>query len=336
VGPSSSGPDVLLTLNPQQNYWPTLTDDSSAVLYQFIDVNLGSSAPRHRCMGLLPVAGGTRFWQWCDTRATESDSSSSYAAYAMGRDGRLLYVETLTPALFPFQAPDTKLWLADSAAPFRRRRLATFPVIVGDSTVNWLADLEWTGPRTFIGLGQQYLPEAGPPIDSVYRGEFVLRGTIADQGATLVAVPGTAGATSYSFAEGGASIIFTRIDNTNLLKVPAAGGVPEIAASATSRSGVQLFGVSCRNSICATAVGPARLSPLTGSTEPVGGGQFELRSISLSTGTGSTVLSRNQVISSPLLLASGDVIAQLGAGFGRLQTNSSAAQTLHLYKALVP
>jgi hypothetical protein len=254
----------------------------------------------------------------------------------MGRDGRLLYVEIVTPRLFPFQTPDTKVWLADSSAPFRRRLLVTLPVVIGDSTINWFADLTWTGPNTFIGLGQQYLPEAGPPIDSVYRGQFVVRGAINDQGAVLTAVAGTAGATSFSLAEDGASIIFTRIDNTNLLKVPADGGVPEIAASATARTGVQLFGISCRNSTCVTAVGPARLSALTGSTEAVGSGPFELLSVALATGTASTVLSRSQVLSSPLLLRSGDVIAQLGAGYGRLQTNNSGAQALHLYKALVP
>jgi len=335
AGPSSDFPDVLLTFSADQNYWPVLTEDGSGILYAFIDP-AASRIPSHRCIGLLPVAGGTRYWQWCDNRATQRDSSSSFAAFALGADGRLLYVESVVPNGFPFQTQQVALWLADSASPFRRRSLVTLPVVVGDSTINWLADLQWTGPSTFIGLGQKYLPDAGPPLDSVFSGQIIVRGTITDQGAVLAAVPGTAGATSYALAEGGLSIIFTRIDNTNLLKVPADGGVPEIAASTTARTGVQLFGISCRNSTCVTAVGPARLSALTGSTEAVGSGPFELLSVSLSTGTASTVLSRSQVLSSPLLLPSGDVIAQVGAGYGRLQTNNSAAQTLHLYKALVP
>jgi hypothetical protein len=334
VGPASAGPDVQLTFSGNQNYWPVLTEDGSGVLYAFIDP-AASRIPSHRCIGLLPVAGGTRFWQWCDNRADQRDSSSSFGAFALGSDGRLLYVESVVPAGFPFQAPQAALWLADSAAPFRRRALVTLPVVVADSTISWFADLEWTGPNTFIGLGQQFVlaPHGvSSAVDSVFRAEVLVRGTIDDQGAALAAVPGTAGATGYSIAEDGASIIVTQIDNTNLLKVPAAGGAPQIVGPATPRAGVQLLGVSCRGTTCITAVGPARLSPVSGSTLIVGSGPFELRSISLVTGAATTVLSRSDVLSSPQLLPSGDVIAQTGAGYGRLQTFSSSFQTLHLYK----
>ncbi len=336
VGPSSASSDVLLTFNTNQNYWPTLTEDGSAVLYQFIDVNLGAPGLRHRCMGALPVEGGTRFWQWCDTRASEVDSATSFSGFAMGRDGRLVYVETTTPRLFPFQTPTTALWLADPAAPFRRRMLVSLPVVVGDSTVNWIAALPWTGPDTVLGLGQQLLPEGtlASTIDSVFRGEILIRGTITGEGATLAAIPGTAGATGYSLAEGGASIVFTHVDSTSLMKVPVAGGTPTLI-SATPRQNVQLFGVSCRNSTCVTAVGPAALSALTGSQRPKGDGPFELRVVSLADGSASTVLTRAQVLSSPLLLPSGDVVAQVGAGNGRFGS-IDAFQTLHLYKGLVP
>lgn len=338
VGPSSGGADVVLTFNADQNYWPTLTSDSSAVLYQFIDVNLGSIAPRHRCMGLLPVAGGTRFWQWCDTRASEEDSSTSFAAYAVDHGGQLLYIETTTPRLFPFQTPNTTLWLADTAAPFRRRPLVTLPVVIGDSTIDWLADLTWTGPNTFVGLGQRFFIAGHGVtsfIDSVFRGMAVVRGTITGHDAALVAVPGTAGATGFSLAEDGASIVFTRLDNTNLMKVPASGGVAETVGPVTPRANLQILGVSCRGSTCVAAVGPASLSSVTGTAQPVGTGPFELRSISLATGAAATILTSSLVLSSPLLLPSGDVVAQAGAGYGRIQTFNSREEKLHLYQALV-
>jgi hypothetical protein len=339
VGPSSTGPDVLLTFSSNQNYWPILTEDGSGVLYAFIDP-AASVIPSHRCIGLLPVAGGTRFWQWCDNRGTQRDSSNSFTAFALGSDGRLLYVETTVPKAFPFQTQQVALWLADSASPFRRRVLTTLPVTVGDSLITWFADMAWTGPNTFLAVGQQYLPQGNSDgtIDSVFRAEQLVRGTITDQGAALVAVPGTAGATGYSLAEGGASIVFTQIDNVNLMKVPAAGGVPVIVGPVTPRAGVQLLGASCRGTTCIAAVGPARLSPLTGTRQLAGSGPFELRSVSLVTGAATTILSRSQVLSSPLLLASGDVVAQVGAGNGHFGTMGSIGsfQTLHLYKALVP
>jgi hypothetical protein len=341
AGPGSTGPDVLLTYSADQNYWPILTEDGSGVLYAFIDP-AASRIPSHRCIGLLPVAGGTRFWQWCDNRGTQRDSSNSFAAYALGADGRLLYVESVVPNGFPFQTQQVALWLADSASPFRRRSLATLPVVVGDSTINWIADLSWTGPNTFLGLGQRYLPaprDSTVFVDSVFRAEVLVRGTINDQGAALVAVPGTAGATGYSLAEGGASIVFTQIDDVNLMKVPTTGGVPTVVGPATPRTGVQLLGVSCRGTTCVVALGPARLRPLTGTRQLAGSGPFELRSVSLVTGAATTLLSRSQVLSSPLLLASGDVVAQVGAGngrFGSIGAPAGSFQTLHLYKALVP
>jgi hypothetical protein len=153
AGPSSTGPDVLLTFSADQNYWPVLTEDGSGILYAFVDP-AASRIPSHRCIGLLPVAGGTRFWQWCDNRGTQRDSSNSFTAFALGSDGRLLYVETAVPQAFPFQTQQVALWLADSASPFRRRALATLPVTVGDSVIAWFADMAWTGPNTFLALGQ--------------------------------------------------------------------------------------------------------------------------------------------------------------------------------------
>src|SRR5579862_9420510 len=88
VGPFTSGADVQLTLNPDQDYWPTWTADGRGILYSFVDPG---STFLHRCMGLLPAAGGSRLWQWCDNRATQLDSSSSFTAYALSSSGALLY-----------------------------------------------------------------------------------------------------------------------------------------------------------------------------------------------------------------------------------------------------
>jgi len=338
IGPLNSSTDVLLTLNSGQNYWPTLTEDGAAVLYAYVDASEATVRPVtqfegfplhvHRCMGLIPVQGGTRSWEYCDNRGNEVDSLTSFTAFALASDGRLVYAESTTPRRLPFDSARVSLWLADSATPFRRTLLAKCPTILGDSVVNWFADISWTGPSTFLAVAQRmqtvfHAPQS-PAVDSLFLGEHVVRGTIIGNTVTLIAVPGTAGATSYSVAEGGASIIFTQRDNLNLMKVPVAGGVPVVAAAATPRLGAQLVGVSCRSATCMVGIGEA--SPT------------EVRAVSIATGAAATVLSRSaQTLSSPLLTASGDVIAQFGPGIGRLQTfSSSANNTLHLYRALVP
>lgn len=343
IGPASPGPDILLTYNPEQDYWPAWTEDGSGILYAFIDASRNAiDASAHRCVGLMPAAGGTRFWQWCDSRATEVDSLTSIPAYALGADGRLLYLESTNLRTTPFAPPHTVLWLADSAEPQRRRALVTFPVTVGDSSVNWLSDLQWTGPNSFLGLAER-IEFAGhcactpvAPIDSIFIGEVMVRGAIGAGGATLEPVAGTVGATAWSLAEDGESIVFTQRDNVNLMKVPATGGVA-VEIPATSRTGVQLFGVSCRSSTCIVGVDPVTLwRPLADAFASINGDASELRSVSLADGQATTILSRSGagVLSSPLLAASGDVIVQTGRTFGHLQTFDSTLSDLHLYSGV--
>ncbi|MGH7594303.1 MAG: hypothetical protein ACRELE_10705, partial [Gemmatimonadales bacterium] len=167
-----------------------------------------------------------------------------------------------------------------------------------------------------------------------FLGETVVQGSIDGAGATLAAVPGTVGASGYALAENGASIVFTQRDNVNLMKVPSAGGTPVVVGPVTPRTGVQLLGVSCQGAGCVVALGPAPLflSPVV----PAKGSPYELRSVSLATGATSTVLSlSNPGLSSPVYLASGDVVVQEGPGLGRLQTSNSQLNTLHLFRNLV-
>jgi hypothetical protein len=345
VGPSSDGPDVLLTLNSNQNYWPSWTEDGIGIIYAFVDASQSSATnDEHRCMGLLPAEGGTRLWQWCDNRAVMKDSLSSFPAFALGADGRLLYVESTGVSSLSLVPSETTLWLADTAFPFRRRLVSRLPVTIGDSTVSWFADLEWTGPTTFMGLGQRYVPAAcicPGGLDSVFYGETVVRGTINPEATSLLPVSGTSGATSYALADNGSTIVFTERNSPNLFRVPVAGGAPVLAAVVTSEPGVQLLGVSCRDFLCVVAVGPVTLWAATlpgpAADPSTDLGTSELRLVSLTTGESVPLLSRTSgLLSSPLVSKkSGDVVVQLGQMMGHLQT-FAAPSNLHLYKALLP
>lgn len=344
LGAFNTGSDIRLTLNPDQDYWPTWTEDGQGILYSYVDV----ASIAHRCIGLLPAAGGTRIWQLCDNRATETDSVTSFQAYALGADGRLLYAEATAPAGAQSTAPsETTLWLTDSTAPFQRQALLTLPMFAGSTRVAWLADIAWTGPATFIALAQD-LSLLGHchfcgPIDSIFYGQAVVRGTITATGATLTVVPGTLGATGYSFAENGASIVYTLRDDRQLYKVAAAGGTATVVGVVTPNGIAQLLGVSCRASNCVVAVDAVTLTsaPANGPIifPSINVGAFELRAMSLTTGiaqvlrTGAaaTVFATPQV--SPV---TGDVVAQVGGAFGHLQTFTSSGSDLHLYQGLLP
>ena len=120
------------------------------------------------------------------------------------------------------------MWLADTAHPLNRTALLTLPAAL--PSVTWLADLAWTGPNSFIALGQVFasFPHCGACFssDSVFINApgTVVVGTITGDHATLQPVTGTDGATAYSLAEGGASIVFMRRDDAKLYKVPVGGG----------------------------------------------------------------------------------------------------------------
>jgi hypothetical protein len=375
VPPFSTGSDVQLTFNVDQDYWPTWNGDGKGILYAYVD----RERVNHRCLGMLAPQGGTRLWQLCDNRAVRDDSLTSFAAFAMDSSGRLLVAEAVASSGNGGSAfPSITLWLADTAHPYLRTTLLTLPITVGTTPVTWFSDLAWTGPSTFIVLGQQFgtlahcvtaplLPPDQPKIatqcnsrDTVWAdtGGVVLRGAIAAGHATLQAVAGTEHATSYSLAEGGASIVFTLLDDTRLFKVPAAGGTP-VAVPGTTLTGSKLFGVSCKGTTCLVAKDSVILSEhggfglfyfLLDSTYPNHPlGSMEFHRVSLSTGADELLFANNThvIYATPKISpVSGDVVVQVSGGWGHLQTFATNAlpilwfadgnSVLHLYKGLVP
>lgn len=335
-GPFTTGADIRLTYNSDQDYWPRWTQDGQGILYAFV---AGGATVNHRCLGLLPAGGGSRIWELCDNRFGQADSSTSFTGYALGSDGRLLYAESVANVL---GVSTSSLWLADSANPFVRSRLLSLPVTTSAGPLNWLADISWTGPTTFTALGQLFETAPHclrcPAQDSVfYEHGAVLSGVISNGSATVQVIDGTAGATSYSAADNGASIVFTVGADARLFKVPAAGGTPAVVAAVAPGNDVAL-GVSCNATICLVATAPIVLFNGGGPIFPAlrAGGEQALRSVQLSSGATQLVKTAAQVISSPLISpTTGDVVAQIGGVWGHLQTFSGSTSDLHLYPALV-
>jgi hypothetical protein len=335
LGPFATGADQRLTFSPDQDYWPVFTEDGNGVLYAFVQPG---STVRHRCFGLIPATGGTRSWQFCDNRFGSSDSSSSFPAYALGTDGRLLYQEAVAkngPVI-------STLWLADSAHPYQRTALLTLPIDIGAATYDWLGDMSWTGPTTFIALAQlsgtfAHCHSCGPQDTLLAVGNpgVVVAGTIVGGHATLVPIPGTLGASGFSLAEGQGSVVFTKTGSRQLFRVPVGGGVAAPVATVTTNGAYELLGVTCRASSCIVADGPVVLTNTDGPIFPaLGVGAFELRFVTLGDTT-SRVLTTGAVFSSPKWAPSGTaVIVQTGGVLGHLQTISNGSSDLHLLPSL--
>ncbi len=375
VGPFGSGPDVALTFNVDQNYWPAWTEDGAGVLYAFVD----PMSPRHRCVGLLPADGGTRLWQFCDNRASRVDSVTSYPAFALDSAGRLLLLDAVSPIGYNV-VPASQLWLSDTARPFVRRSVLSLPMNVavpggGAFAVTWLADMQWTGPSRFLALAQQFEtiphcvkfivhdPVLGDreatqclTIDTLFTPGYVVQGTLAEQGATLVVVPGTAGATDYSLAENATTIVFAAGDAID--KVPIAGAAsPTLVVPATR--GMAVFGLGCRGTSCIVVRDSVRITvpgglPITNfyfdpANDSTPLGPMELHRISIGSGVDELLQSNRDhtVFATPVVSQqTGDVIVQLGGIWGHLQTFATVGVghrivdvrhgALHLFKGLLP
>jgi len=338
LGPGS---DVRLTYNVEQDYWPAWTADGRGILYSFVNLKPGRE---HRCIGLIPATGGTRIWQLCDDRGIEADSVSSFTAYALDAGGRLLYTEATAADDGQALSPDrTTLWLADTAKPFVRRELVTLPAFAGTTPIEWLVDLEWTGTSTFTVLDQDLAIYSHCRfcgfVDTAFYGIAVLRGTLTATGVSFEPIAGTTGATSYTFAENGASIVFTLRNDRRLYKVSATGGTRVVVATGIGPVGGQLLGVSCRGVNCIVASDPVTLSDDVFGTFPsADSGPRELHGISLETGSVLTIRSDTAgLFATPRISpVRGDVVVQVGGAFGHIQTFTSSGSDLHLYPGVVP
>lgn len=357
VGPFNTGNDLTLTLNPDQDYWPAWTQDGRGILYSYVD----QERRLHRCLGMLSPNGGTRIWQLCDNRAVRDDSTNSYAGFAVDSTGRLLVAEAVSRANPPFGLPQRfTLWLADTARPYARTQLATLPQSIGGTNVQWLSSIMWTGPNSFMALGQQLLLVSRDSAFAVSDG-ILLRGTITGNTATLQAIPGTLGATGYSLAEGGNTIAFTIQHDLRLFKIPVAGGVPfptYLGRDDTlSHQHGELIGVTCKVTTCIVSKAPILIAgDYIGpdASEPSGWGHhsdtgsflagqalMELHQVSLTTGADQVIrtgLRPNGFVAPQLSPVNGDLVMQLGGGWGHLQTfaGGGANGTLHLYKSFTP
>jgi hypothetical protein len=221
--------------------------------------------------------------------------------------------------------------------------------------VNWLSEINWTGPSSFLALGQQFTT-AGDTV-FVVAGSVVVRGTIAGGHATIAAVAGTEGATAYSTAEGGATIVFALAHDFELHRVPIAGGAPvptphpEAHDTLANQVG-ELVGVSCRGSACITArdgiIATAnywQFVPNFGWQytiaigKVIGGGKMELRRVSLLDGSDVVIRTGSAVFATPLVSpTSDDVVVAVGGAWGHLQTSKGPGPiglgSLFLYHAL--
>jgi hypothetical protein len=211
------------------------------------------------CVGVLPPGGGSRRWEFCDTRYRHDDSLDVIAGAAMNDRGQLLYVEATGPTDYQFPVTHhADLWLADSATPLspRRRLLTLYHDSVGISTIgpqeiNWLSQTVWAESNTFLALGQQLHP------DQTLSTVAIVAGAVGASAMVLTPLPGTASARLLALAQHASSVVFVREGSrTTLESVVRNGGSARVVAVLPVVAGRTIDDIAgCLEQICYLLVG---------------------------------------------------------------------------------
>lgn len=254
LGPLLPGNPAVVSTSP--GAW---TQDGRGILIQGTCLDLSRAGRGMSAIRILPAQGGSALWERCEDRPwiAKSDSAWRFAAPAVARDGRMLYVEAVGP-LFkptrPYRFPmywHAELWLSDTGGPSSpgRRLLMNLwgahpPLpLVPPSTTDWIADMAWIGSDDFIALAQT-LSDEGPVSQP-----RLAHGVIAADGARLTTLPGTGKVQAFAVAAGGTSVVFIG-DSFNISRVAVSGGAVTIVATFPTAAVQRVVDVSCRDDLC--------------------------------------------------------------------------------------
>lgn len=332
VGPFSAGSPARLTFSAADDRFANWTDDGEGIFYSF---QVPNRPDRDRCLGLLPAEGGTRLFELCEHRGAFADSTDFFASGALSTDGKLLYVQATSRR--NAQLPGvTRLYLSDTTSRAVRRVLITMPIALGTTSVDWLADMHWTGPDTFIGLAQQFTVVsvgAGAARDTVFVSVGMVRGTVTAQGATLSLIAGTEGVVNYSLIEGGAALIIWT-GGLSLQRVPIGGGSPTVSVTLppgdVGINNRRIISHSCRNTTCFIVAFQVEFSPLGGNQ------QFILFQVDIASGTVRQYAGVNNPLPAPIQTAWTAVRLSPTADNAVLSFTTLGNADLSLYKGFLP
>jgi hypothetical protein len=156
-GPRTSGADVQLTYNVQENHTPTWASDGKGILYPFVD----PVHPAQWCLGILPPTGSTRVWEYCERRAAYQDTTVSaqpalIGQYPLLRPGLL----SITP---DYRFVDLATGLVRTEIVGHLHWLPKRPPVSGDVVMQydgWMGNFgSWSGPPSgTLHLLQNFLP----------------------------------------------------------------------------------------------------------------------------------------------------------------------------------
>ena len=212
------------------------------IAYAFYNSTTSRGLPKG-CVGDLPVAGGSRGWELCDTDAQRADSSTIDLWPALRADGAVALVRQRWPiiGLSPYYS-DLAIRPADpDLVP---AKFLPIPYFFNGRSQQGVAFLQWLDDTHLVWLGEGVIRSS---LDNVESGYEVLIGEPAlGYPAGLTVVPGTNYASSVArggdsdtlyYTLGGDSLVYRRTLSTGVVDTVADFGALGIARDVQVKDG---------------------------------------------------------------------------------------------------
>ncbi|MES2304177.1 MAG: hypothetical protein V4558_01645 [Gemmatimonadota bacterium] len=230
-GPLLVGAPTRLTYGDGMDLVASISPDGATLLYAFQPYKPPPPATLSRpdvdrCIGIMPVGGGSRR-EICRADNAGLDSTDAFEQASLGSDGALLYAAYASRIGAP--AVNTgALRLGTVDAPYPGRVLLTTPNFVSGLSFDHFGAIRWISATSFLVEvhDQQIFSNGGNDTrsDTFPLGVGILRGELNGGQATFSMVAGTDSASGFDLSVAKDSIYFTRLDDARLYVVAIAGG----------------------------------------------------------------------------------------------------------------
>lgn len=219
--PRVPGNPARLTYATGTEMAPAWTPDGASIVYSFELTDRPGSPEADRCLGVMPVGGGTVEREICNPSAFEADSTETYDWPALNAAGDLAYVRSTRPS----SVNDNRfgsLLVAPYANPAASRELRSFPFqgvsafYPALSSLRWLSDDE----LVFIAVAEEIVNPCGPvfPCEQLVRYGREIHRLVASDPGPSTAVAGTSLATSVAPGESADVIYFTLANDSRVYR----------------------------------------------------------------------------------------------------------------------
>jgi hypothetical protein len=195
-------------------------------MFEAIDLS-----PRDRCLGELPVTGGTIRQVICPVSLASLDTLDNFFEPAPGPAGQLLYLREASPPnrLSP---SSSALMLADESAPLEGTVVQAYPYTASNGKLHQgISHIRWLSGTRAVYLAEKVLylgPCPSCPPDTVRTGIEIVQLDLAGPAPTLSIVPNSDEVSSIDATDDPDQLIITRNGDPRVYQLSISTGATTV------------------------------------------------------------------------------------------------------------